>query len=738
MSTVYLAIQDSLNRQVALKIMSSHLDTDPSFRQRFLKEAKIAAMLTHANILSVHNVGYAGGHYFIAMEYIAGGNLKERIKQGLSFSQTIEIIKQIALALGFAHQRGFMHRDIKPANILLRTDGTPILADFGLARMVAGEEQTRLTLTGYTLGTPGYMSPEQVKGNQELDGRSDLYSLGIVFYEMLVGHIPFKAENSFAMALMHVTEPIPKLPEPLTSLQPVLNRLLAKTPNERFANSRELISTLEHSLSAAVGANDNIAQETLILPVAPSTAEQNPPEDAPENDPLTFKNWRRSAGVGLAALILAGVFAWWMQPPLGTEQHQRPPRVEVLLDQARNQLRAGRVLTPDNDNAYQTYQEILSIAPDDARAQDVLRQAINWVEDSVTQLLEDNDLEAGLALVEQGLSMDPKNSALNALRDTFEKRRKLAEEQRLIAEWLRQAEAHRAAERLVEPVDDSALYAYRQVLDIDPKNETALAGIRDIASRYEERARQANRVGDLERALAEIDTGLEADPTHTALLALQQAILDQQQTSRERNKQIAALLAKADDQMTRSRLTLPADDNAYQSYRAALALEPHNAEARAGLERIVHRYADMAKDRLQQDDASASLAYIERGLAINPNHVGLRELRTQARQTRAKFPSQPAHTGRPPETTPPPQLATEPANTSQPVGAVVRVDRNWGFVVFELDRAGAVTQGDPVYVKQPNQTWQRLIVSKIINRKASATTKGDLAAIEVGMAIFAE
>jgi hypothetical protein len=189
--------------------------------------------------------------------------------------------------------------------------------------------------------------------------------------------------------------------------------------------------------------------------------------------------------------------------------------------------------------------------------------------------------------------------------------------------------------------------------------------------------------------------------------------------------------------MARSRLTRPANDNAYQSYRAVLALEPDNAQARAGLERIVDRYLDMARDRLREGRATESLAYIERALEIDPSHGALRELRTQARQAKAGFPSQPPNTAQPPKTLPA-ELANEPGNTSQPVGAVVRVDRDWGFVVFEVDRAGAVTQGDSVFVKQPNRTWQRLVVSRIIDRKASATPKGDLAAIKVGMAIFAE
>lgn len=234
MSTVYLAIQESLQRQLALKVMSPVLTLDPEFKERFLREGRIVAQLNHPSIITIHDIGISANRYFIAMEYLPGSNLAERIAQGLSPVESIHILTRIARALGYAHRRRFVHRDIKPSNILFREEGEPILADFGIAKAL--EADSNLTKTGLTPGTPSYMSPEQIRG-QTLDGRSDIYSLGVVFYVMLTGQLPFQGDSSLSVGLMHLMEPVPRLPGHLALLQPVIDRMLAKKdPSERFDN----------------------------------------------------------------------------------------------------------------------------------------------------------------------------------------------------------------------------------------------------------------------------------------------------------------------------------------------------------------------------------------------------------------------------------------------------------------------------------------------------------------------
>jgi formylglycine-generating enzyme required for sulfatase activity len=247
MSTVYLAEQESLGRKVALKVMAPALAADRSFGERFLKEGRTVAHLSHPNILAVHDIGSDGHHYYMVMEYVPGGDLKHRIRQGgLPPEQALAILRQTAAALGYAHGKGFVHRDVKPENILFREDGTAVLSDFGIAKAVGSG--TKMTGTGMSIGTPHYMSPEQARG-REVDGRSDLYSLGVVLYEMLTGRVPFDAEDTLAIAYSHVNDPVPQLPDGLAGYQPLLDLLLAKNPAHRYAEAAELVEAIDLTLA---------------------------------------------------------------------------------------------------------------------------------------------------------------------------------------------------------------------------------------------------------------------------------------------------------------------------------------------------------------------------------------------------------------------------------------------------------------------------------------------------------
>lgn len=202
MATVYRAVQQSLGRQVAIKILAYGPKDDIEFAQRFKKEGRILARLSHPNIVTIYDVGISeNNQLFLSIEYLFGGTLGDRIKQGLSFDSVIQIVRAIAKALEYAHERGVIHRDVKPSNIMFRHDGVPVLTDFGVARIV--ESKTIHTLSGLTIGSPGYMSPEQAMG-ESATIQSDLYSLGVVMYEMLTGHRLYEAGNSIAVTLKHL------------------------------------------------------------------------------------------------------------------------------------------------------------------------------------------------------------------------------------------------------------------------------------------------------------------------------------------------------------------------------------------------------------------------------------------------------------------------------------------------------------------------------------------------------
>jgi serine/threonine-protein kinase PpkA len=242
MATVYLATQHSVGRTVALKIMKPSLDKDPEFHQRFQREATIIGQLSHPNIIPIYDIGRYEEFNYISMEFLSKGSLDEKIAPRIPAERALKITLGIAAALEHAHSKGYVHRDIKPENILFREDDSPVLTDFGIARTI--KSKANMTQVGAVIGTPYYMSPEQAKGETS-DGRSDLYSLGVVLYEMLTGNRPFQADSSLALGIKHIHEQAPKLPLNLFALQPIMDKLLAKKPEQRFQTARELIDILE-------------------------------------------------------------------------------------------------------------------------------------------------------------------------------------------------------------------------------------------------------------------------------------------------------------------------------------------------------------------------------------------------------------------------------------------------------------------------------------------------------------
>ena len=246
MAEVYLARQSNLDRMVALKIMSSRLNAIPDFHARFLREARIVAKLNHRNIVTIYDVGESNGLLYISMELLEGGDLKEKISAGIPVSECLQITQDIASALSAAHEKGYVHRDIKPENVLFDGDGKLVLTDFGIAKSLE-VDATQLTQTGMSLGTPAYMSPEQFLGG-EIDGRSDLYSVGVMLFEMLAGEKPYKANTMPAYLHKHTSDPVPQLPEHVSYLQPLINELMAKNPDQRMESAIKLTDSINHRL----------------------------------------------------------------------------------------------------------------------------------------------------------------------------------------------------------------------------------------------------------------------------------------------------------------------------------------------------------------------------------------------------------------------------------------------------------------------------------------------------------
>jgi DNA-binding NarL/FixJ family response regulator len=241
-SQVFLARSERLRRNVVLKVMNrgeSPRELDDA--ERFQREYEIISSITHRAIAEIYDFGSLPRHLYLAMEYFPCGDLRDRLRNPMSVDESLYYLRAIAEALRVIHVFGILHRDLKPANVMLREDNSPVLIDFGLARRSLEDAGT--TGIGQVLGSPYYISPEQAQG-QRVDARTDLYSLGVMFYEMLTGQRPYAGHSAVAIMSQHASRPVPVLPEPTAAQQPLLDRLMAKQQSARYASADELLADL--------------------------------------------------------------------------------------------------------------------------------------------------------------------------------------------------------------------------------------------------------------------------------------------------------------------------------------------------------------------------------------------------------------------------------------------------------------------------------------------------------------
>jgi serine/threonine protein kinase len=243
MSTVFLAEEVSGARQMVLKVLKGRRGDDDAMWKRFFQECAIVSAIDHGNVVRIYDQGFGDELAYIAMEYLGGGSLRELIDRGLSPRQALSLLSQAASGLAEIHHCGIVHRDIKPANLMLRDTGVLVLTDFGVAKRLDG--LAGQTLHGEILGTPYYLSPEQAQGAANVGPRSDLYSLGVIFHEMLTGRRPYAGGTIIEILAQHMSAPIPRLPGELAAYQPLIDGMLAKRAEDRFESAEEVLAAID-------------------------------------------------------------------------------------------------------------------------------------------------------------------------------------------------------------------------------------------------------------------------------------------------------------------------------------------------------------------------------------------------------------------------------------------------------------------------------------------------------------
>ncbi len=407
MADVYRAYQPGMDRYVAVKIMHGHLATDPSFITRFKREAQSVGNLRHPNIVQVIDFDVQDDEYYMVMEYIEGDTLKAMLKRrgALPINETLDIAIKLADALAYAHSEGMIHRDIKPANVLLSKNGSPILTDFGIARLI---DASGLTMSGAFVGTPSYVSPEAGRGEQ-VDERADIYSLGIVFYEMLTGKVPYDADTPYAVILKHINDPLPQprqfvaaLPE---AVERVVLKALAKNKEDRFQTAAAFREALEQAKIVA------LKEEPTAIGLFPVNAQAPaaPTVNANGLAPATSSERGHTGmlvigGIIVLALIIGAVYVFVIggKPPL--------PAITATAVAALNAPTATQAVLSVNT----TPTSGTSGTPASVNGQGEAKYT--KLIDQVQPLLINGDTERALGLVEEALKADPQSYDLLALR----------------------------------------------------------------------------------------------------------------------------------------------------------------------------------------------------------------------------------------------------------------------------------------------------------------------------------
>lgn len=496
-ATVYLALQESLNRHVALKILQKF--DRPAQAVRFFNEGQTVASMNHPNIITIHDIGSVGSQQYIAMEYLDSGSLRDRVKGGISPAAALDIIQSIGNALEYVHQMGIVHRDIKPENILFHKSGIPKITDFGVAKTL--DRDMNLTMDGTALGSPYYLSPEQAEG-KDIDCRSDIYSLGVILFELLAQRKPYLGESQIEVIFGHMNKPIPALPGSRRQYQALVEKMMAKDANERFASTREMLDYLDAFRDLGVSKTSNRSDDT---PEPSSEKHQSSGLFATlRNHPLVSA----TTGIALLLAVAAVVMTDTSQQPISAATIENDRLVAVAEE---DNTQGVDAITTEGEQLSDTAAaaaEATATTPQTDSDVDASTAVVDTVVEEeifLSEAIADGAIDENVDADAEATSTIPEQTPMDAEEN--------------IESLLQKAEIAIEKYRLTSPRTDSAYYYYSRILTLDPGNKDASKGIRELAGKYGFLADKALKKGDEKKARSYIERGLDIQPKDPSLLA---------------------------------------------------------------------------------------------------------------------------------------------------------------------------------------------------------------------------
>ena len=564
-SRVYLALQHAFGRPVAIKVLAPEASRAKERRASFLARGKVAGTLDHPNIVRVLDSGETAETAYLVMEYVRGGDLNANLGDGLHMQNVLAVVKEVARALGHAHDKGVVHGDVKPENILINEQGTSLVSDFGIAIDTEG------IVAGRVRGTPGYMSPEQAAGRR-IDGRSDFFSLGVVFYLMLTGRRPFASEAGG----MPSRDGPPALPTQMAAFETVVQRLLAGSPDDRFRSAFEIIDALD-----AVRTGDSVPNAVVkATGVSPAEIEALVVRSERPGGALAANRSSRLRRVGGAATVLGVLLlvgaTWYLGDESGALQRAlavaglvEHPDVVVAL-QAADALR--RDPTQEPGRVVAAYRDVLAMDPDRAEAQTAVDElALQWKE-GIGRLIDQGQFDAASRELANWAGAFPEDPEFTGLSDRLADRRQAVA---LLEQSVRLLDSRGLHD---ERAVGSAIDGLKEVLRRHPGNPDALAELNDVAVYYGEVARRYAVAGNGPSAWDAILVAERANPAFEGVEDVRALVI----AAVEAHDAARALF----DQRLQSAAALRESGalvEAIEMYRSVLVIEPEAAVALQGL-----------------------------------------------------------------------------------------------------------------------------------------------------------